>query len=1019
MSGPLPGVERPKRPPPPKVKPQRPPPPAPVCLHPVDGSTRPKLASHVSPKRHLSASTQFSRVEQGNPLFGAIKDEDDILEEMPVAQVERITDPLGCRTWEKPVTAAVKKGRTDGGRGVVGGGKKNEEVYVHKQTAIIKEEESMKTPAETHPSGLDLSASFDSASSDSDDLFHSINSPLFPDPDFDLTENPTVGGILHGEAAAPDVELPELPGTSGKVHSEAAAPDLDLTEYPGTSGKVHGEAAAPDLELTEYPGTSGKVHGEAAAPDLELPEYPGTSGKVHGEAAAPDLELPEYPGTSGKVHGEAAAPDLELTEYPGTSGKVHGEAAAPDLELTEYPSVGGQLHGESEHEVDYNGMPLCEDHYASIPDNSCDLGKSPPLEETEEHPLHKDSVHVECSRPLTHTKPEQAEPQQLVPVPSDLPAAQHTSQSEAVPPVGRVEALTGTPVKGRAEAGRVSSKVKVPLQDVLIAMRKDLKAKDPSRADKEEMDEPLLSWSMMLGIALTNYFYLCFGFSSFLSGFLTGIYVFFLLLAGVIGFLSYYEVMKRDLLEKLRMEAEKEEREQQGAFNNLKLNTLPPLKSELFTVAYNYDCSLRKTSVTHPVRINLNNFQLTIEVEAASVLGNEVSRRFWQYGEDRTIQERNAIMREVDMTSCHVYLAPDEVAKDRKRRWNKKYPICLHIRSGKDQECVLYLFVKVARDKEEWYRRMRNACSGITTAELAAQQTRFYHYISKYMPKDASHFSALKEVSRRVMTTRRSTQLMQLSQLSNPEGNDEGTSVDAPISSAVNQTTQRVVLGSMAENGGTHFRSTKGVGGTPALPKSYQDRGVHDQAKGPLQSRPLLDRSAKKPSNMSAAHLVANPDIASLGISPEFSLDWVNVLAARLCWDFWHEEKWRQWAMQKIDKKLRRLQRPSFLEELHVTDVQVGNDMPRIKRITSQPRWAGGRGLGGVLGWGRGLGGVFGWGGVWLGGRGLGGELGWGHVGWEGCLAGGMCAGRGSGLEGRCTGREGFTYLHPASSLQY
>ena len=907
MSDQLPRVERPKRPPPPKVKPERPPPPALVSFHSADGSTRPKLASRVNPKRHMSASAQFSRVVQGNPLFGAMKDEDDTLEDMPVAQVERITDPLGCQTWEEPVTTAIKKAGAEGEGGRRGDEKESMDLF--QQTAFIKEEDRMEIPAEDS-SGLTTSPSPDSISSDSEDLFQSLNNPLFPDSDFEQTENPSV---------------------DGKLHNEASLPDIELTQYTCKDGQQHDEATAPDDELTEYTRKDGKLHGGYTPPDVELTDYPGKNGKLHGGSTPPDVELTDYPGKNGKLHGGSPPPDVELAEYPGKGGKLHSGSTAPDVEQYHLNSS-GTLHGDSGQKVDCNSMPLCEDYYTSIPDSMCNFGESTPLEKIEEHPLHEDKTHIECHQPIMDMKPQQAIAQQPVSARAGLPADQYTSQSEAIPPLEDVKSRA--PAMGSAERGRVGRKVKVPLQDVFNAMQKDLKAKDPSRADKEEMDEPMLSWSLMLAIALTNYFYLCCGFSSFLSGFISGVYVFFLLLAGGIGFLSYYEVMKRELREKLRMEAEKEENEKLGAFNRQKLNTVTPLKSELFTVAYSYDYSLSRTPVTHPIRISLNDLRLTIEVEAASVMGSDVSRRFWQFGEDRTIQERNAIMRELDMMSCHVYLAPDEVAKDRKRRWNKKYPICLHVRSGQEQECVLYLFVKVARDKEEWYRRMRNACNGITTADLAAQQTKFYHYMSKYVPKEASQFSPSKEVGRRV-TRRRSTQNMQLSQLSNREGNGEGTSVDAPISSAAKQATQTAALSSMAENGGTHVRSTKGVGGTPALPKSYQDRGVQDQAKGLLQSR--------------QSHPVPRPDIPSLGTSPELSLDWVNVLAARLCWDFWHEDKWRKWAMQKIDKKLRRLQRPSFLEELHVTDVQLGSDVPRIKRITRQPRWAWGGGEG-VLG---------------------------------------------------------------------
>ena len=71
---------------------------------------------------------------------------------------------------------------------------------------------------------------------------------------------------------------------------------------------------------------------------------------------------------------------------------------------------------------------------------------------------------------------------------------------------------------------------------------------------------------------------------------------------------------------------------------------------------------------------------------------------------------------------------------------------------------------------------------------------------------------------------------------------------------------------------------------------------------------------------------------------PPKHTDWINALAARLCWDVWHEKRWKDWVMTKIQKKLCRVKTPSFMEQLQLTDVQLGNDMPVINYLYEGPK---------------------------------------------------------------------------------
>lgn len=65
--------------------------------------------------------------------------------------------------------------------------------------------------------------------------------------------------------------------------------------------------------------------------------------------------------------------------------------------------------------------------------------------------------------------------------------------------------------------------------------------------------------------------------------------------------------------------------------------------------------------------------------------------------------------------------------------------------------------------------------------------------------------------------------------------------------------------------------------------------------------------------------------------------DWINVLAARLCWDVWHEKRWKDWIMCRIQRKLVRIKTPGFLENLELTDIAIGNKMPVVNRLHEGP----------------------------------------------------------------------------------
>ena len=447
--------------------------------------------------------------------------------------------------------------------------------------------------------------------------------------------------------------------------------------------------------------------------------------------------------------------------------------------------------------------------------------------------------------------------------------------------------------------------VNVPVGEVLAAIDSEsLKVQQRTTA----LTEPFVSCRNIIFSTVVLYFYYSFMFFSYLSGFFAGVHVFFLLLATMIGFLSYYEDIKKRLAERKWEKITAARKDAIESQLDLKFDSLPPLKSTRFSLAYDYDPTLRNSSKPHTVRMQLEGFFLRIEVEKIYSAECDVAKHFWQFGEDKIIQELNSVVRIVDLRNCSIFLAPDDVAQDRKRRWSKKYPICLLVRTkSNESESLLYFFVSVARDKEEWYRRMWSATEGVSVQQSAQAQFDFFSYIFKYVPKRSSMPpTALrtKPLSALAKKNRTTSPNIQLSHLSTED--TMGTPVDSvnPQSSSPLDEIKKPV-GSASGRSPDPFSTSV-----------------------PLQSQ--------KP-NQSEISVSKQPPLAGLD-SLELSLSWVNVLAARLCWDFWHEEKWRKWVMQKIDKKLKRIQRPSFLEELQITDVHLGSDMPQIKKVNQKPR---------------------------------------------------------------------------------
>ncbi|XP_028303051.1 testis-expressed protein 2-like isoform X2 [Gouania willdenowi] len=271
-----------------------------------------------------------------------------------------------------------------------------------------------------------------------------------------------------------------------------------------------------------------------------------------------------------------------------------------------------------------------------------------------------------------------------------------------------------------------------------------------------------------------------------------------------------------------------------------------------------------------------------------------------------------------DMTNCKVYLSPPNLA--RKRIWNKKYPICIGLSkqddfmskaegekgeasdSTKDKEAsgipdrgssssvdlTLYLFGRTGKEKEEWFHR--------------------FLFASKL--KDSRKGACPSEPRMALSTHSRSNSHGSLDEtLISPT-----KSKDLSASSAVASSPRAKPLLDYK----VYMRSL--------LPKESK---VSPSAASPvLQSPQSSPGSDKKLQSTSSAQAPPSRE------EDESTVAWVNAALGRLFWDFLNEPYWGELVSKKIQMKLSKIRLPYFMEELTLTELDMGMVTPRILRAS-------------------------------------------------------------------------------------
>lgn len=272
-----------------------------------------------------------------------------------------------------------------------------------------------------------------------------------------------------------------------------------------------------------------------------------------------------------------------------------------------------------------------------------------------------------------------------------------------------------------------------------------------------------------------------------------------------------------------------------------------------------------------------------------------------------------------DLRHCSVLLVPEEVALNRKRRWSKKFPLSISWTPSDDtKKGHLFLFPFTSREKEEWFRRLRAATEGTPYDELVDKCSIFYRYMSSYMPKANSS---------------------PLLPSSLPSSYSSTTSIKNTSSSQRHSSVKRYKHTSNANNTAGNTGSHKGRSDIETVRFSATDSGVEqeDDISVSITKQPYTN-SSNNISNTTRTSPSLRRKYVPESLPLTVAIGWVNAGMARLAWDLWHEERWKNWVTTRIQRKLIRIKTPPFLEELKVTEVNMGIDMPVLKKPFKLPK---------------------------------------------------------------------------------
>ncbi|NXC83497.1 TEX2 protein, partial [Cercotrichas coryphoeus] len=329
---------------------------------------------------------------------------------------------------------------------------------------------------------------------------------------------------------------------------------------------------------------------------------------------------------------------------------------------------------------------------------------------------------------------------------------------------------------------------------------------------------------------------------------------------------------------------------------------------------HGYDPELFHPSLTHSVLAVLDGATLKLSYPKSNI-----SRR--ATFEEEILDTVFVSHRCYDLTDAKVFLCPPSLA--RKRTWNKKYPICVLLpeaaegqgRSSGEQDAelqgdegsrkvpvagqdipgdcrdrCLYLFGRTGREKEEWYQHLVQASRGTPsshgdTAAGEGQPPTRIATVPWWAAVSMEGYGGAQSSS---------------------GSSSGGSAEDIPCTDPA-----RDVSGSTEE--------------------IYLDYSTYMARFVPAQGAPSPEQS---PSHGALGSPTPTKGLVA-AVPPQLgedtaSMAWMNALVGRIFWDFLREQYWAEQVSNKIQKKLSKIKLPYFMNELTLTELDMGTSIPSV-----------------------------------------------------------------------------------------
>ncbi|XP_072318444.1 testis-expressed protein 2-like isoform X2 [Eucyclogobius newberryi] len=343
-----------------------------------------------------------------------------------------------------------------------------------------------------------------------------------------------------------------------------------------------------------------------------------------------------------------------------------------------------------------------------------------------------------------------------------------------------------------------------------------------------------------------------------------------------------------------------------GGFRHVKVRKLDIKQPEIYkgwmNEISNYDPETYHATLTHSVYVRLEGSTIRL-----SKPNHNIPRRA---AHDDSKPDVTFISQKIyDLTFSKVHLVPEGLA--RKRVWNKKYPICIELgkqddfmsRTGGEssegsptrdktdgtgsvstsQSVTLYLFGRTGREKEDWFQHFLQASKHKVNLKKSASATVFKTGAGH------SRSGSRSSLDEALLTPSR------------PKDSSTSTAGSAKASPLLDYS---VYLANLLPN-------QEALSPTSVSSTSLQS---------PMSS-PGADKKLPCPSPA--------PPEQTPG-DEEDPVAWLNAALGRILWDLLREPYWADVVSKKIQMKLSKIRLPYFMNELTLTELDMGSSTPRI-----------------------------------------------------------------------------------------